>query len=394
MFNFQIIKKSKKSLARIGKIKTPHGEIITPAFLPVATLGVIKGGLTFNEFLSTGVQAQITNSFHFLDLDYIDVIFKAGGLHKFFNFSKPIFTDSGGFQIFSLGRGNEFGLGKIASIFPEEQKKKSKNQLKSLQKRNNLIKKISEEGVWFLSPRNGRLIDLTPEKAFDVQNKLGADFIYVLDVCGTPLDDYFLTQKELEISHQWFNRFIAQYKKIKNIENKQQIFGIIQGGLFDDLRLKSAEFVNNLDVFGIAIGGALGKNKKDMFKILKVINKKIDFNRPHHLLGIGSLSDLENLIKQGIDLFDCVLPTRMARHGMALIKRGFIDIVRKKYQKKFEPIDKDCDCFTCKNYNLAQIYFLFKAKELLAGHLLTIHNLYFFEKVLQNIRNKILSNKI
>lgn len=390
MFNFEIIKKSKKSLARIGKIKTPHGEIITPAFLPVATLGVIKGGLSIDEFLNTGAQAQITNSFHFLDLNYVEIVKKAGGLHNFFNFPKPIFTDSGGFQIFSLGKGNELGLGKINSVFPEENKKIKKDG-----KGNNLIKKINELGVKFLSPRDGRLIYLTPEKSFEVQKNLGADFIYFLDVCGTPLDSYELTKKEVEISHNWFLRFIKQYyQEYKRNNFKQAVFGIIQGGLFEDLRLKSTIFVNNLDVFGIAIGGALGKNKKDMFKILKIINQKIDFERPHHLLGIGSLTDLENLIKQGIDLFDCVLPTRMARHGMALTHKGFIDIIRSKYQKKFKPIDKNCKCFTCQNYTLSQIYFLFKAKEALAGHLLTIHNLYFFEKELNKIREKILTNKI
>ncbi|MGB9608822.1 MAG: tRNA guanosine(34) transglycosylase Tgt [Minisyncoccia bacterium] len=383
MFKFEILKKSKKSLARIGKIKTPHGEIITPAFLPVATLGVIKGGILENDFLKTGAQAQITNSFHFLDLNYVDLVYKFGGLHKFFNFPKPIFTDSGGFQVFSLGKGNEFGLGKISSIFPEE-KNKNKKQFKG----NNLIKKINEAGVLFLSPRDGRKILLSPEKAFETQKKLGADFIYVLDVCGTPLDDFKTAEKEVELSHQWFKRFLQG--KTKN----QQVFGIIQGGLYKELRIKSAEFVNKLNVFGIAIGGALGKTKRDMYNILNIVSKKIDDLRPHHLLGIGSLEDIERVVQYGIDLFDCVLPTRMARHGMALTKSGFIDLIKSKYQKIFKPIDKNCKCFTCQNYTLSQIYFLFKAKELLAGNLLTIHNLYFFENEVKKIREKILSGKI
>jgi tRNA-guanine transglycosylase len=383
MFKFEIIKKSKKSLARISKIKTPHGEIITPAFLPVATLGVIKGGILEPDFLKTGVQAQITNSFHFLDLNYVNIVERAGGLHKFFNFPKPIFTDSGGFQVFSLGKGNEFGLGKISSIFPDE-KQKNKKELRG----NNLIKKINEEGVLFLSPRDGRKILLSPEKAFETQKKLGADFIYVLDVCGTPLDDFKTTKKEMELSHQWFLRFL--HGKTKN----QKFFGIIQGGLYKELRMRSTEFVNNLNVFGIAIGGALGKTKQDMYQILNIVSKKIDMNRPHHLLGIGSLEDIEHIVRYGIDLFDCVLPTRMARHGMALTKKGFIDIIRQKYKTAFRPIDKNCKCFTCQNYTLAQIYFLFKAKEALAGNLLTIHNLYFFEENLKKIREKIMHNKI
>lgn len=390
MFKFEIIKKSKRSLARVCKITTPHGEIITPAFLPVATLGVIKGGLSVEEFLLTNVQAQITNSFHFLDLNYVEIVEKAGGLHNFFNFPKPIFTDSGGFQIFSLGKGKKIGLGKVGSIFPEENVKNLNiTNLLSKNISNNLIKKINEEGVVFLSPRDGRRIFLTPEKAFQIQKKLGSDFIYVLDICGTPLDTYKVAKKELEISHSWFLRFLNQ-----KISSRQKVFGIIQGGLFEDLRIESTEFVNNLSVFGIAIGGALGKTKKEMFSILDIINKKIDFSRPHHLLGIGSLEDLEEIIKRGIDLFDCVLPTRMARHGVALTQEGFVDIVRGKFQKKFTPIEKKCKCFVCQNYTLAQIQFLFRAKEILGGKLLTIHNLYFFEKIIKEIREKILISKI
>ncbi|MCX6738242.1 MAG: tRNA guanosine(34) transglycosylase Tgt [Candidatus Parcubacteria bacterium] len=380
MFKFEIQKQSKKSRARIGEITTPHGKIETPAFIPVATLGVIKGGLSSQETEQSKVQCQITNTFHFLDLDRAEQVEKMGGLHKFFNFNKPIFTDSGGFQVFSLGKGSELGLGKIGSIFPNgvNQKQKGKNLLK-----------ISRKGARFKSPRDGREILLTPELSLAVQKQLGADFIYLLDVCGTPLDDKKTAKKDLEITNQWYKRFLSASKGLKN----QKIFGIIQGGVYKDLREESTKFVNDLPVFGIAIGGALGKSKKDMYKTISWVNKDIDWQRPHHLLGIGDLEVLEEIIKLGIDLFDCALPTRIARHGTAMTSKGYLNLNAGKLKNAFEPIDKKCQCPVCKKYTIAQINFLFKSKEMLAGKLLTIHNLFFLETKLEEIRKKIESGK-
>jgi tRNA-guanine family transglycosylase len=376
MFKFEINKQSKKSRARIGEITTPHGKIKTPAFIPVATLGVIKGGLSSQETEQSKVHCQITNTFHFLDLDRADQAEKAGGLHKFFNFNKPIFTDSGGFQVFSLGKGSELGLGKIGSIFPNgvSQKQKGKNLLK-----------ISQRGARFKSPRDGREILLTPELSLAIQKQLGADFIYLLDVCGTPLDDKKTAKKDLEITNQWYKRFLNASKGLKD----QKIFGIIQGGIYKDLREESTKFVNDLPVFGIAIGGALGKSKNDMYKTISWVNKDIDWQRPHHLLGIGDLEVLEEIIKLGIDLFDCALPTRIARHGTAMTSKGYLNLNTGKLKDVFEPIDKKCQCLVCKEYTIAQINFLFKSKEMLAGKLLTIHNLFFLETKLEEIRKKI-----
>jgi len=375
MFKFEIQKKSKKSKARLGVIKTPHGEIKTPAFIPVATLGVLKGGLSQQEVEQANTQCQITNSFHFLDLDRVEQVRSIGGLHKFFNFNKPIFTDSGGFQVFSFGKGKELGLGKIGSIFPDEtssERKKGENLLK-----------IGQRGARFRSPRDGREILLTPELSFKIQKQLGADFIYLLDVCGSPMDSYEEAKKEMEISHQWFKRFL----RVAN--TKQKIFGIIQGGVYNDLRQQSTKFVNDLPVFGIAIGGALGKNKKEMYKIISNINKDIDWQRPHHLLGIGDLEVKENIVKLGIDLFDCALPTRIARHGTAMTSKGYVNLCSGRYKDSFEPIEKGCKCPVCQEWTKAQLNFLFKAKEQLAGKLLTIHNLHFFENKLEEIRKKI-----
>jgi tRNA-guanine family transglycosylase len=414
MFKFEISKKSKKSRARIGEITTPHGKIKTPAFIPVATLGVIKGGLSSQETEQSKVQCQITNTFHFLDLDRANQVEKiggparnasparnrysvsggrsdAGGLHKFFNFNKPIFTDSGGFQVFSLGKGSELGLGKIGSIFPNgvNQKQPARSHCIVAGGKGKNLLKISQKGARFKSPRDGREILLTPELSLAIQKQLGADFIYLLDVCGTPLDDKKTAKKDLEITNQWYKRFLSASKGLKN----QKIFGIIQGGVYKDLREESTKFVNDLPVFGIAIGGALGKSKKDMYKTISWVNKDIDWQRPHHLLGIGDLEVLEEIIKLGIDLFDCALPTRIARHGTAMTSKGYLNLNAGKLKNVFEPIDKKCQCPVCKKYTIAQINFLFKSKEMLAGKLLTIHNLFFLETKLEEIRKKIESGK-
>jgi len=377
MFKFEILQKSKKSKARIGELKTPNGTIHTPAFIPVATLGTIKGGLDYSEIRQTGIQCQISNTFHFIDMERVDIVKRMGGLHKFSNFPKPIFTDSGGFQVFSLGKGAEYNLGKIQSIFPGENKEIKKQ-------RKGLVKKISEKGVRFLSPRNGQEIFLTPEFSAKTQIKLGADFIYMLDICGSIVDSEKTTAKDLKQTNEWFKRFL----KVK-IPEKQKVFGIIQGGIFKDLRVQSTNEVNNLDVFGIAIGGALGKDRKEMMKIISWINEKIDWSRPHHLLGIGDIESIPEIIKSGIDLFDCALPTRIARHGIALTKKGNLSIKKGNLKNKFAKLEKTCNCFTCKNYNLAQLNFLAKAKESLIGKLLTIHNLTFLENYLREIRKKI-----
>ncbi|MEK7612456.1 MAG: tRNA guanosine(34) transglycosylase Tgt [Patescibacteria group bacterium] len=380
MFSFTIGKKSKKSFARLGTITTPHGVIQTPAFIPVATLGVVKGGLDMEETERSGIQCQITNTFHFLDLNAVDLVKKAGGLHKFFQFSKPIFTDSGGFQVFSLGKGTEYGFGKIVSFFPEKQ---------DLQKRKEGFVKITEDGVTFRSPRDGRTIILRPEDSAATQKSLGADFIYLLDICGTVLDDKAETKRDLERTNRWFKRFLDT-----KISPTQATFGIIQGGTFRDLRKESAKAVSNLPVFGIAIGGALGKSKADVKRVLSWVNEYIDWEKPHHMLGIGDLESIPEMIKGGIDLFDCALPTRIARHGTALTTRGYLQLKKAEFRNDMKPIIPSCICFTCLNYSRAHLHFLLKGYELLPLKLLTIHNLGLMEQYVANIREKIAAGKI
>jgi queuine tRNA-ribosyltransferase len=392
MFNFRVLKKSKKSSARTGVIQTPHGEIRTPAFLPVGTLGVVKGGLDSRDLTETGVQAQITNTFHFLDLDAVETVKKAGGLHKFFGFHKPIFTDSGGFQVFSLGEGMAYGFRKIHSFFPGKDTK--------LEKRDVSLVKITEEGARFRSPRDGREIMLTPEYSAEIQKKLGADFIYLLDICGTVVEDKTRAASDLGRTERWFERFLKVTNQDSNkksrmstnsqlTKNRQSIFGIVQGGLYKDLRIASAKAVSNLPVFGIAIGGAVGKTKKEMYDVLDVTIPHCDPLRPRHLLGIGDLETIPEFLKRGIDIFDCAMPTRIARHGTAIAKKGYININKSEFKNKFQPIEKGCHCKTCAAHTLAEIHFLLKGRETLAGRLITIHNLFFLENYLEEIRQKI-----
>ena len=389
MFKFEVSKQSKKSKARIGKITTPHGEIITPAFIPVATLGVIKGGMDFEDTATTEAQCQITNTFHFLDLDRVQEIKKLGGLHKFFNFNKPIFTDSGGFQVFSLGKGMEFGLSKIGD----------KKEGGKIPNGKNLVK-ISENGVKFRSPRNGREISLTPEISAKTQMDLGADFIYMLDVCGSPSDSYEEVKNNLDLTNSWYKRFLKTVLKSKSQitnpklqKNEQEIFGIVQGGKYDDLRVDSVKHINELPVFGIAIGGEFADDKRQMIKTISKVTDYSDRSRPHHLLGIGDLESIPLMIKAGIDVFDCAMPTRIARHGTALTKNGNLNLNSGKFRKKFTSLEKDCKCFACENYSIGQINFLLHAKEQLAGKLLTMHNITFIENYLKEIRQKIDSGK-
>jgi len=379
MFSFKIIKKSKKSFARLGIIETPHGEIITPSFTPVATRATVKG-LTVKHLKEIGVQAIFCNTYHLYLRPGSEVVKKIGGLHKFINFDKPIFTDSGGFQVFSLGSGLKDGVGKIANIFPEEieEKKQVKNEKKKSQV------KIIEEGVFFKSEIDGTKKFLSPEVSIKIQEDLKGDIVFVLDECTSPFDDYDYTKRALERTHRWAIRSLKTFKG-----NNQAIYGIVQGGNFKDLRKKSAQFVNSLDFFGIGIGGSLGKTKKDMYKILQWTLPELNEKKPRHLLGIGSLSDIEKIVKLGIDTFDCVTPTRLARHGAAILNDKQINFKSGKYKFSKEPIDKNCDCYTCKNFSRAYLRHLVSSQEITGIILLAIHNLFTIEKTLEKVRQKI-----
>tara|TARA_Y100001970_G_scaffold269704_1_gene362612 strand:- start:11953 stop:13146 length:1194 start_codon:yes stop_codon:yes gene_type:complete len=385
-FSWKIKKKLTSSSARIGVIKTPHGEINTPAFIFCATKGALKT-VTTKQAKENNSQIILSNTYHLMLQPGSELIAKHGGLHKFLNWKGPMLTDSGGFQIFSLGHGS------VA-----DEIKGSSNI-----KRNKSLLGISEEGSLFKSYIDGSLKLLTPEKSIQIQRNIGADLILVFDECTPFHVDKSYTERSMNRSHRWairsLNSFNSQkkYKPCFGSAGEQKLYGIVQGGIYDDLREESIEFnLNKIDTFGIAIGGSLGSTKEEMYKVVNFTAPKLGNKQPIHLLGIGDPRDIWSLVKSGIDTFDCVSPTRLARHGTALIRGKFEkkNIKNKKYENDLSPIDIRCGCYICQNYSISYIYHLFKAGELLGLQLISLHNIYFMNFLMQTIRNSIENNNL
>ena len=376
---FKIIKKSKKSRARLGVIKTTHGVIETPAFVPVATQGTVKA-LDSEETLKTKTQLLIANTYH-LHLRPGEKTVKASGqLHKYMNWKKPLMTDSGGFQVFSLGFGKDLGVGKILNGNGSKEIVKEGQQPKNI--------KITEDGVWFNSYIDGRRIFLGPKESIKIQENLGADIILAFDECPPPNADYEYNKKSMERTHRWAKVCLGAKK------SKQALYGIVQGGKFKDLRIESARFISSLPFDGFAIGGEFGDDKKTMVKMLEWVTKELPENKPRHLLGIGQLEDIEKIIKKGVDTFDCTVPTHYARHGQAFTSHGKLDLKKASFLKDKKPLDKNCSCFVCRNYTRSYLSHLFKAHEITPLNLLTFHNLYYFNKYVEKIRTDIKNGKI
>ena len=386
-FSWNIDFSSKKSYARIGRITTPHGIIETPAFIFCGTKAALKS-ISTNDAKINNTQIILSNTYHLMLQPGSKVIAKHGGLHKFMNWEGPILTDSGGFQIFSLGYGS----------VADEIKGKGFNS-----KRKKTLLDISEEGTLFKSYIDGKKVYLTPEKSIEIQRDLGADLILVFDECTPFHSSKKYISEAMQRSHRWakrsLNRFNSNilYNSQHGSAGLQQMYGIIQGGIYEDLREESISFnLNNINTFGLAIGGSLGSTKKQMYKVVNYTARKLGKKHPVHLLGIGDPSDIWNLVKDGVDTFDCVSPTRLARHGSALvrIKEGKININNSEYELSTDPIDKKCGCFTCKNYSLAYLNHLFKSGELLGLQLLTAHNIYFMNFLMKTIRDAIKIDKL
>ncbi|MDD5606385.1 MAG: tRNA guanosine(34) transglycosylase Tgt [Candidatus Pacebacteria bacterium] len=369
MIEFKILKKSKKSEARLGVLRTSHGLIKTPCFVPVATQACVKT-LDSQEILETKSQILIANTFH--------LFFKPGdnlakNLHKFMNWSKPLMTDSGGFQVFSLGFGKDFNFGKVNSERTDIIQKSY--QPKSI--------KITNQGVWFSSPLDGKKFFMGPEESIKIQERLGADIIFAFDECTPPRASKEYIQESLIKTHNWARTCL----KVK--KSNQALFGIIQGSKYKDLRKQSAIFINSLDFDGFGIGGDLGEKKSITKNILKNTIPYLDFKKPRHLLGIGKLDDIENIIKGGIDFFDCTVPTHFARNGIAFIYSGYLDLRKRKFLKDKNPLDEKCSCFVCQNYKRNYISHLIRAKEITGLKLLSFHNLYLFNSFVEKTREKI-----
>ena len=350
-FNFEIIKESKNTNARAGLFKTPHGEIKTPIFMPVGTNSAVKM-LTNEQVLEAGAQIILANSYHMYLRAGCDLIKEAGGLHKWMNFNKPILTDSGGFQIFSLAK----------------------------------LRKITPDGVHFQDPVNGSKHYITPEISMKIQEDLGADIIMAFDECAPYPCSYKEARSALDKTKNWLIRCFEAHKNYS-----QALFPIVQGAFFDDLRKESAQFVSQFDAAGYAIGGvSVGEPADIKNHITKITAPLLPQNKPRYLMGVGTPVDLIEGIKSGVDMFDCVLPTRNARHGSFFTYQGNKIIKNKQFERDFTPLDEKCDCYTCKNHTKAYIRHLYKTQEATAATLLSIHNIHFLIKLSQDLRNSII----
>lgn len=377
---FKVIKKSKKTRARLGILETEHGVVETPTFVPVATQAVIRS-LDCEEVKQTKSQILICNTFHLHCHPGEEIIKYSGGLHQFMNWDGPLMTDSGGFQVFSLGFGSDLGVGKILKFFPGESKNVDINS-----KPKNL--KITHDGVFFHSLTDGKEMFLGPKESISIQEKIGADIIFAFDECTPPLVTYDYAKAALSRTHRWAKICLVSLK------TKQAMFGIVQGSRFKDLREESALFMNNQGFSGFGIGGDLGASKKTTKDILDWTIPYLLENKPRHLLGIGYPEDIEEIVKKGIDLFDCTVPTHYARRGIAYTTKGRLDLNKKEYLNDLKPIDSQCTCHACQNYKRNYLCHLLRAKEFLANKLLTYHNLFYFNQFVANIRKKIKEGKI
>ncbi len=391
---FKILKKSKKSRARIGVIKQGYRLLETPAFLPVATQGSVKT-LSSEDLEEIGFEGILANTYHLYLRPGDSLIKKFGGLHQFMNFRGVIVTDSGGFQVFSLGKGIEEGVGKIVKLFPGR-----KNLFRKKKKG---FVKITENGVYFRSHLDGSKHFFSPEKSIRIQKNLGADIIFAFDECTSPFDDFNYTKKAMERTHLWAKRCLKEAQKLK-LESKSKVstgalFGIVQGGEYKELRRLSAKFIANLDFDGFGIGGSLGKTKKRMFEILDWTIPLLPENKPRHLLGIGYLEDIKKAVRKGIDLFDSCYPTRFARHGLAFSKEKgseikMLNLKKAGFLEEKKPLDESCQCFVCQNYSRGYLSHLFRAGELSCPRLLSYHNLWFLKKFMDRLREEIAKGKI
>ena len=376
MFSFKIIKKLKN--ARTALFTTPNGTIKTPAFIPVATKATVKA-LSSDDVRAIGFNSILSNTYHLMLQPESKIVKRLGGLHGFMNFDGPIFTDSGGYQVFSLGKGIACGVSKVKKPQNDTIGYQATNSKKSLVK-------ITDQGVEFRSHLDGKKIFMRPEDSIKIQEELGADIIFAFDECTSPTDSRAYLEKSLERTHKWADRCLKAHKR-KN----QALFGIVQGGDYKDLREKSAKFIGSLPFGGFGIGGSFGKEK--MKKVLDWTIPYLPDNKPRHMLGIGVVEDIFQAVELGIDTFDCVEPTRLGRHGTLLTKKGRVRILSVKYKTDKKSIERGCKCELCDNYSRAYLHHLFKANEMTGPRLATIHNLTFMYKLMENIRKSIINNR-
>ena len=384
-FQFDVRYQDPNSLARLGRLSTAHGVVDTPTFVPVGTQASVKT-LKPADLDALGIGMIIANTYHLHLRPGEGYIGQLGGLHDFMGWNGVVMTDSGGFQVFSLGASLEHGVGKVASIFPADDAKAFAQHTRKGKSR----VKLTEAGAHFRSHIDGSKHTFTPEGVIDIQRQLGSDIMLVLDECTSPFHDYAYTKNSLALTHRWALRALDYYRE-QRIEN-QALYGIVQGGAHRDLREESAGFIGQLDFHGIGIGGTLGESKNDIYRVLDWTMPLLPKEKPRHLLGIGEIDNIFDIVERGVDTFDCVTPTRYGRYGNAL-KRGQrkfrLDLTTAKCRKDPQPIDPECECTTCQIHTRAYLHHLFAANEPLAGHLVTIHNLHTMMTLMQQVRDAI-----
>jgi queuine tRNA-ribosyltransferase len=353
---YELIKTCKQSGARLGLLHTPHGTVQTPAFMPVGTLATVKT-MSPEELKQMDAQIILSNTYHLFLRPGADVVREAGGLHAFMNWDRPILTDSGGFQVFSLSN----------------------------------LRQIEEEGVFFRNHLNGDKLFITPEKATEIQNELGADIIMAFDECAP----YPAEREYVEVSVARTTRWAERCLKAHRRPEDQALFGIVQGGMYPDLRKQSAQELVSLNFPGYAVGGlSVGEPKQVMNEILEQTTPFLPADKPRYLMGVGSPDALIDGVIRGIDMFDCVLPTRIARNGTTMTSQGRLVVRNAQYARDFTPLDPECDCYTCQNYTRAYIRHLIKCNETFGFRLTTYHNLYFLLRLMEKVREAIKNDSL
>ncbi|NIK11261.1 tRNA guanosine(34) transglycosylase Tgt [Alkalibacillus almallahensis] len=353
---YELFKTCKQTGARLGRVHTPHGSFDTPTFMPVGTLATVKT-MAPEELKSIGANIILSNTYHLWLRPGEDIVEEAGGLHQFMNWDGSILTDSGGFQVFSLSD----------------------------------MRQIEEEGVHFRNHISGAKLFLSPEKAMHIQNSLGSDIMMAFDECPPYPASYDYMKSSVERTSRWAERCLEAHQK----PSEQGLFGIIQGGEYEELRKQSAKDLTSLDFPGYAIGGlSVGEPKDVMNRMLDYTTPLLPDNKPRYLMGVGSPDSLVDGAMRGVDMFDCVLPTRIARNGTCMTSNGRLTVRNAKYARDFTPIDENCDCYTCRNYTRAYIRHLIKANETLGIRLTTYHNLYFLVKLMDEVRNAIREDRL
>lgn len=380
--SFEIEKKLEGTLARAGTIHTAHGPIQTPAFIVVGTKASVRA-VSPEALLELGAQAVLANTYHLYMQPGEELVKKMGGLQKMMNWNGPSMTDSGGFQVFSLGAGYGSSVSKVLKDLASLPLLKERDEEAVKPK----LVQIDHDGAAFKSPLDGTIHYITPERSIEIQHTIGADIIFAFDECTSPAETRAYQREALDRTHRWGKRSLEYHKSKENSE-RQALFGIVQGGRYEDLRKESAQVTASMDFDGFGIGGSFDKD--DLHTAVRWVNEILPEGKPRHLLGIGEPEDLFLGVESGVDTFDCVAPTRLGRHGTVYTKKGKIHIYNAKYADDLGPIDEGCGCYTCKNFTRAYLSHLHKSREMLGPMLCSIHNLYFIVNLVKKMRASII----